>query len=125
MNGLTNFTWWVLPAALACLAGCGDGPQPDPGTATDGTTPSPDRQRRIIVNDDGEAEPMARDRPLKAYLAQRFQDAVGSQVDAYFICVGSTDRGPATGKKARLHQPSGAVSREADGSQAHRAGGGR
>ena len=27
---------------------------------------------------------------------------MGSQVDSYFICVGSTDRGPATGKKARL-----------------------
>ncbi len=93
--------WWLL-AALACLAGCGTAPQPDPGTPMERTDPSPDRQRRIIVNDDGEAEPMARDRPLKAYLAQRFQDAVGSQVDAYFICVGSTDRGPATGKKARL-----------------------
>jgi hypothetical protein len=64
--------------------------------------PSPDRQRRIIVNDDGEADPIAKGRPLEAYLAQRFQDAVGSQVDAYFVCVGSTDRGPATGKAARL-----------------------
>ena len=66
------------------------------------TGPSPDLQRRIIVNDDGEVDPISEGRPLAAYLAQRFQDAVGSQVDAYFICVGSTDRGPATGKKARL-----------------------
>lgn len=102
MNGLKNFTRWVLPAALACLAACGGTPQPDPGTAMDAATPSPDRQRRIIVNDDGEAEPLGKDRPLEAYLAQRFQDAVGSQVDSYFICVGSTDRGPATGKRARL-----------------------
>ena len=102
MNGLTNFTRWALPAALAALAGCGEAPQPDPGTPMGRTGPSPDRQRRIIVNDDGEAEPIGKDRPREAYLAQRFQDAVGSQVDSYFICVGSTDRGPATGKKARL-----------------------
>ena len=102
MKGIRKFTRWMLPAAVACLAGCGGTPQLEPGTATDPATPSPDRQRRIIVNDDGEAEPLTRDRPLEAYLAQRFQDAVGSQVDSYFICVGSTDRGPATGKKPRL-----------------------
>ena len=102
MKGPKNFTRWLLPAALAWLAGCGTAPQPDPGTPTDRTTHSPDRQRRIIVNDDGEADPIAKGRPLEAYLAQRFQDAVDSQVDAYFICVGSTDRGPATGKKPRL-----------------------
>ena len=66
------------------------------------TAHSPERQRRIIVNDDGEADPIAKGRTVEAYLAQRFQDAVDSQVDAYFICVGSTDRGPATGKKPRL-----------------------
>ncbi len=93
--------WWLL-AALACLAGCGTAPQPEPGTPMERTGPSPDLQRRIIVNDDGEVDPISERRPLAAYLAQRFQDAVGSQVDSYFICVGSTDRGPATGKKARL-----------------------
>lgn len=102
MNSPRNFSRWWLPAALAWLVGCGAAPQQDGGTPTDRTTHSPDRQRRIIVNDDGEVDPIAKGRPLEAYLAQRFQDAVGSQVDAYFICVGSTDRGPATGKKARL-----------------------
>ena len=102
MKGPRNFTRWLLPAALAWLAGCGAAPQPDPGTPTDRTAHSPERQRRIIVNDDGEADPIAKGRTVEAYLAQRFQDAVDSQVDAYFICVGSTDRGPATGKKPRL-----------------------
>jgi hypothetical protein len=102
MKGPRNFTRWLLPAVLAWLAGCGAAPQQDPGTPTDGTAHSPAGQRRFIVNDDGEAEPIAKGRTVEAYLAQRFQDAVGSQVDAYFICVGSTDRGPATGKKPRL-----------------------
>ena len=102
MKGPRNFTRWLLPAVLAWLAGCGAAPQQDPGTPTDGTAHSPAGQRRFIVNDDGEAEPIAKGRTVEAYLAQRFQDAVDSQVDAYFICVGSTDRGPATGKKPRL-----------------------
>lgn len=102
MNSPRNICRWLLPAALACLAGCGGAPQPDPGASTERTTGPTDRQRRIIVNDDGEADPIAKGRSVEAYLAQRFQDAVGSQVDSYFICVGSTDRGPATGKKARL-----------------------
>lgn len=102
MHGPRTISHWWLPAALACLAGCGTAPQPEPGTPMERTGSSPDRQRRIIVNDDGEVDPISEGRPLAAYLARRFQDAVGSQVDSYFICVGSTDRGPATGKKARL-----------------------
>ena len=102
MYGPRTFSHWWLPAALAFLTGCGGTPQPGPGAPADRTTGPPDRQRRIIVNDDGEAEPISKGRSVEAYLAQRFRDAVGSQVDSYFICVGSTDRGPATGTKARL-----------------------
>ncbi len=102
MNGLRNFTRWFLLLAMAGGVGCGAPSQQDPRRQKDPPAQASTRQRRIIVNDDGEANPIPKGGSLEAYLAQRFQDSVGSQVDSYFICVGSTDRGPATGKKPRL-----------------------
>ncbi len=52
------------------------------------------RQRRIILNDDGEAAVPTGDQTIEDYLAIRFSNTVGTQVDSYFLCVGSTDRGP-------------------------------
>ena len=50
--------------------------------------------RRIIVNDDGEVILPAGDRSWDDYLGERFADAVGTQVDSYFLNVAATDRGP-------------------------------
>ena len=102
MNRLRNFTRWFLLPVIAWVMGCGATPQQDPRTQKDQPAHGPSRQRRIIVNDDGEADPIEKGRSAETYLAQRFQDSVGTQIDSYFICVGSTDRGPATGKKPRL-----------------------
>ena len=52
------------------------------------------RQRRIIVNDDGEARPPTGDQTIDDYLASGFKPVLGTQVDSYFLCVASTDRGP-------------------------------
>jgi len=62
------------------------------------------RQRRIIFNDDGEAAGLSEDQTMEEYLAAcvaqdryrafRFTGDVDTQVDSYFLCVGSTDRGP-------------------------------
>ncbi len=52
------------------------------------------RQWRIIVNDDGEVAGLSDERTMEDYLSERFTDAVNTQVDSYFLCLGSTDRGP-------------------------------
>lgn len=49
--------------------------------------------RRLLVNDDGEVG-IPTDGNWDAYLAQRFRDTVGTQVDTYFLNVAATDRGP-------------------------------
>lgn len=51
-------------------------------------------QRRIIVNDDGEVLLPTNQESWDEYLAERFSPVVHTQVDSYFLCVGSTDRGP-------------------------------
>jgi hypothetical protein len=50
--------------------------------------------RRIILNDDGEVILPGGDRSWDDYLGERFADAVGTQVDSYFLNVAATDRGP-------------------------------
>ena len=52
------------------------------------------KKRRIIVNDDGEVAGLSPGRTIEDYLGERFKDVLGTQVDSYFLCVGSTDRGP-------------------------------
>jgi len=59
----------------------------------------PNKPWRIVVNDDGEVPAPGEGGDLEAYLSHRFADVVGTQVDAYFLCVGSTDRGPETAPK--------------------------
>jgi len=50
--------------------------------------------RRIIVNDDGEAILPGEGKSWDDYLGERLADAVGTQVDSYFLNIGATDRGP-------------------------------
>ncbi len=64
------------------------------GQPMDKEQPRPFKQRRIIVNDDGEVPGLSGDRTMADYLSERFADTVNTQVDSYFLCVGSTDRGP-------------------------------
>ena len=47
---------------------------------------------RIIVNDDGEVPPPHENRTVAQTLDDRFNETRGTQVDAYFICIASTDR---------------------------------
>ena len=60
------------------------------------------RTRRLIVNDDGEVGPLHDGRSLTDYLSARFADVPGTHVDSYFLCVGSTDRGPGSGVVPRV-----------------------
>ena len=58
--------------------------------------PQGTKTRRLIVNDDGEVRLPgndADDKDWDRYLAKRIRDAVGTQVDSYFLNIGSTDRG--------------------------------
>jgi hypothetical protein len=67
------------------------------GTTWAQQTPSDDQKktlRRIIVNDDGEVILPGGDRSWDDYLGERFADAVGTQIDSYFLNVAATDRGP-------------------------------
>jgi len=50
------------------------------------------RTWRIIVNDDGEIPIPGPDRTLEQFLVPKFNDVLGTQVDAFFLCLGSTDR---------------------------------
>jgi hypothetical protein len=50
------------------------------------------RPWRIVVNDDGDFELPADDPDLEKFLDARFNATVGTQVDAYFLNIGSTDR---------------------------------
>jgi len=50
------------------------------------------RKRRIILNDDGEVIIPTDGKSWDKYLAQRFTDAVGTQVDTYFLNIAATDR---------------------------------
>lgn len=53
------------------------------------------KQRRIILNDDGEERLSGEGATMvEDFLAQRFRNCVGSQVDSYFFNVAGTDRGP-------------------------------
>lgn len=79
----------IVLAALLVTLGAGNGAAQDKEA----------KRWRIIVNDDGEATAPAEGGDLEAYLSQRFADVVGTQVDAYFLCVASTDRGPETAPK--------------------------
>ena len=61
-------------------------------TASD--QPSAQDKRRIIVNDDGEVVLPTDGKSWDEYLGARFKDAIGTQVDSYFLNIGATDRGP-------------------------------
>ncbi len=50
------------------------------------------RTWRIVVNDDGEVPIPGKKRTLEQFLAPKFNDVLNTQVDAYFLCLGSTDR---------------------------------
>ena len=50
------------------------------------------RTWRIVVNDDGEVPIPGKNRTLAQFLVPKFNDVLGTQVDAYFVCMGSTDR---------------------------------
>lgn len=52
--------------------------------------------RRVILNDDGEVRlPLGEQKPdWDSYLGERLLDAVGTQVDSYFLNIAATDRGP-------------------------------
>jgi len=50
------------------------------------------RTWRIVVNDDGEVPIPGKGRTLEQFLVPKFNDVLGTQVDAYFVCMGSTDR---------------------------------
>ena len=50
------------------------------------------RRWRLIVNDDGEIAPPTDTRSLQDTLNDRFNAVRGTQVDAYFLCIASTDR---------------------------------
>ncbi|MEE8154990.1 MAG: hypothetical protein V3T53_08580 [Phycisphaerales bacterium] len=51
-------------------------------------------KRRIIVNDDGEVVLPRGGKSWDDYLGARFKDAIGTQVDSYFLNIAATDRGP-------------------------------
>ena len=58
-----------------------------------GTAPKEEvRKWRIVVNDDGDFVPPGNDADLEKYLDVKFRATVNTQVDAYFFCIGSTDR---------------------------------
>ena len=50
------------------------------------------RTWRIVVNDDGEVPIPGKDRTLEQFLEPKLNDVLNTQVDAYFLCLGSTDR---------------------------------
>ncbi|MFH0965785.1 MAG: hypothetical protein V2A58_17440 [Planctomycetota bacterium] len=50
------------------------------------------RRWRIVVNDDGEVPIPGPDRTLEQFLVPKFNDVLGTQVDAFFLCLASTDR---------------------------------
>lgn len=85
-----------LAGALAlCLSGWAAG---DEGPAKGAETKS-FRQRRIIVNDDGQPPgpgpgPDLTPEETEEFLRMRFTDTLNTQVDTYFLCVAATDCGP-------------------------------
>ena len=83
----------LVLAIILCGAGC-SGPRWRT-RLTDGAVSAP---YRLIVNDDGDAQylgvnPRAAEGP-EGYLSRRFQTAVGTQVGAYFHCVGNGEIPP-------------------------------
>jgi len=65
---------------------------------TKGMVPRMIRQRRLMVNDDGDAQypsvnPAAAE-GAEGFLAKRFNTAVGTKVDTYFFCVGNGEIPP-------------------------------
>ena len=73
---------WCFPAVVSVLA---------VWTTIDAAE---QKQRRIIVNDDGEVRLPLDGKDWDRYLGERIRHATGTQVDSYFLNIGATDRGP-------------------------------
>ena len=56
--------------------------------------PNAEAKRRIIVNDGGEVVLPRDGESWDDYLGVRFKDAIGTQVDSYFLNIAATDRRP-------------------------------
>ena len=91
MNNLIQAAVMMMGIAIVLATAVGAGVQAQPANAEQDRS---FKQRRIIVNDDGEVPGLSGGRTMEDYLATRFTDTVNTQVDSYFLCVGSTDRGP-------------------------------
>jgi len=64
------------------------------------------RQRRVIINDDGEVGFGDKIETVEEFLDARFNDCLDTHVDTYFFNVAATDRGPTRGGKPILHPQS-------------------
>ena len=74
---------------LLAVAVCVTGAHPVVLTEAHAAKPKP---WRLIVNDDGEIPPPNANRTVEDTLTDRFNATRGTQVDAYFLCIASTDR---------------------------------
>ena len=74
---------WLSVLTLALVAG---------GCAVTGAARSDVPRWHLIVNDDGEIPPPNAKRTVEQTLNDRFNAVRGTQVDAYFLCIASTDR---------------------------------
>ena len=82
----TSWTACAIAAAVAWVSLCG------PVSAQERAARHNTRPWRIAVNDDGEVPIPGPKRTLQQFLEPKFNDVIGTQVDAYFLCLGSTDR---------------------------------
>jgi len=76
----TRPLWMLMLALVAC------------GFAVKGGAESDVPHWRLIVNDDGEIPPPNANRTVEQTLNDRFNAVRRTQVDAYFLCIASTDR---------------------------------
>ncbi len=63
------------------------------------------KQRRIILNDDGDDPPQRPDQSIEDCLRVRFTTAVNTQVDSYFLCVACTSTVPPMDEVAPPNSP--------------------
>ena len=64
------------------------------------------KRRRLIVNDDGEVGFGEKVNTIEQFLVARFDGCRDTHVDAYFLNIAATDRGPVRGGKPILHPQS-------------------
>lgn len=89
MSGTALKAWGC---ALAIVAAILSYPLNNNASAKKSAAKRPVRKWRIIVNDDGEVRIPGKNLTLQEFLMPKFNDLKDTQVDAIFLCLGSTDR---------------------------------